>query len=69
MALGEFELIARYFGQAGARRGDVRLGIGDDGAVVSVPADREVITVVHTLNEPDDDAGLGARALAHAARD
>lgn len=34
MALGEFDLIDRYFKPAGAARDDVVLGIGDDGAVL-----------------------------------
>ena len=33
MALTEFALIERYFSHCGAVRGDVALGVGDDGAL------------------------------------
>lgn len=70
MSLGEFELIERYFEQIGAHRDDVSLGIGDDGAVVTIPDGREVVTVVRTATEAGEDgADLGARVADLAARD
>ena len=33
MSQGEFDLIARYFSRLGVKRNDVRIGVGDDGAV------------------------------------
>jgi thiamine-monophosphate kinase len=45
MALGEFELIERYFRRPAvaqcARRGDVPLGIGDDAALLEPPPGRD----------------------------
>jgi len=49
MAQGEFELIARFFSKLGAERSDVRLGVGDDGAVVVPPASRELVIVTDSL--------------------
>ncbi len=55
MPLGEFELIERYFRRPSeARRlarGDVPLGIGDDAAVLAVPADRHLVAALDTLVE------------------
>jgi len=47
--MGEFELIERYFAAVGAARGDVVLGVGDDAAVLSVPAGHELIACADTL--------------------
>ena len=33
MPQGEFELIGKYFSRLGVERADVRIGVGDDGAV------------------------------------
>lgn len=69
MPLGEFELIERYFAQQ-ARRTDVRLGIGDDAAVLDVPADRKLVVAIDTVVEGVhfplnfDAADVGYRALA-----
>lgn len=49
MALGEFELIARYFANASAGRRDVVLGVGDDAALVRVPAGFELVAATDTL--------------------
>jgi thiamine-monophosphate kinase len=49
VALGEFELIERWFAQLGARRDDVVLGVGDDGALLSPPAGQELVAVLDTL--------------------
>src|SRR3954470_23619979 len=47
----EFELIGRYFSRLGAERNDVRIGVGDDGAVVMPPASRELVIATDTLVE------------------
>jgi hypothetical protein len=39
VALSETSLIERYFRGAGAQRPDVALGIGDDAAILTPPAD------------------------------
>lgn len=49
MALSEFEIIRRNFAARGIDRGDVVIGIGDDGAVVRFPPDCDLVTVVDTL--------------------
>jgi thiamine-monophosphate kinase len=71
MALTEFELIRRYFGAArGARRDDVVLGVGDDGAILRPPPGMDLVAVADTLVEgvhfPVDcaPASIGHRALA-----
>ena len=48
-ALKEFDLIARIRARA-ATRGDVVAGIGDDGAVLRVPAGHDLVVVSDTLN-------------------
>lgn len=72
--MGEFELIERYFRAAGSelarRRPDVVLGIGDDAALLRVPAGHELVAALDTLVEgrhfpvgcPAD--SIGHRALA-----
>ena len=68
--MSEFELIARHFARLGAERGDVRVGVGDDGAVVMPPAARELVMVVDTLVESvhfprgSPAASIGHRAFA-----
>ena len=68
--MGEFELIERYFAHLGARRDDVVLGVGDDAAVLCVPAGHELVTCVDTLVDghhfPRDSHAddIGWRALA-----
>jgi len=70
MPLSEFELIERYFSHCGARRADVLLGVGDDGALLDSPGDKELVAAIDTLvagvhflagAEP---ASIGHRALA-----
>jgi len=46
---GEFDLIARIRARVG-ERADVVLGIGDDAAVLTVPADRQLVVAMDTLN-------------------
>jgi thiamine-monophosphate kinase len=70
MAMSEFEIIRRNFASRGIDRGDVVLGIGDDGAVVRMPSGCDLVTVVDTLvagvhfpheTRPED---VGHKALA-----
>jgi thiamine-monophosphate kinase len=67
--MSEFDLIARYFKRP-SKRGDVLLGVGDDAAVLQVPADRRLVAAVDTIVEGvhfpvgTDAAAIGHRALA-----
>jgi len=66
---GEFALIERYFRRPPIR-GDVILGIGDDAAVLTVPAGRSLVACTDTLTGgihfPADTApfAIGHKALA-----
>lgn len=68
--MSEFELIARHFTHVGAQRHDVRIGVGDDGAVVMPPASRELVMVTDSLVEGvhfppgSPPASIGHRAFA-----
>ncbi len=70
--LGEFEIISRYFARAGARAaaGTTILGIGDDAAVLRVPAGHDLVAAVDTIVEGRhflrgcDPRSIGHRALA-----
>ena len=70
MAQSEFELIGKYFARLGAQRSDVRIGVGDDGAVVMPPASRELVVVTDSLVEGvhfppgSPAASIGHRAFA-----
>lgn len=70
MALGEFELIDRFFRDCGATRADVVLGVGDDGALLRPPPGTDLVAVSDTLVEGvhfpvGSPAGsIGHRALA-----
>ncbi len=70
MPLGEFELIDRFFRSCGAARADVRLGVGDDAALIECPADRELVAAIDTLVEGvhfppgSPAASIGHRVLA-----
>jgi thiamine-monophosphate kinase len=69
MKTSEFELIARIRDRATTRR-DVVLGIGDDAAVLEVPAGRQLVVAMDTLNAgvhfPEDTApaDVGWKSLA-----
>ncbi len=69
MALGEFELIRRYFKRQ-SQRAEVLLGIGDDAAVLAVPSDKRLVVTVDTIvagiHFPEDTSAydIGYRALA-----
>ncbi|MBT8086277.1 MAG: thiamine-phosphate kinase [Woeseia sp.] len=64
----EFELIEHYFHRAGGA--GVAVGIGDDGAVLDLPAERQLVAVADTLvagvHYPDEltPADIGFRAVA-----
>ncbi len=70
MPIGEFELIERYFSGRGAARADLRLGVGDDAALVSPPPGHELVLALDTVAAgthfpPDAPArSVGHRALA-----
>lgn len=71
MALAEFSLISRFFKQADTiANTDVALGIGDDAAIVNIPADCQLCTAVDTLvagvHFPEDASAydIGHKALA-----
>jgi thiamine-monophosphate kinase len=67
---GEFELIERYFTRSPAQSTYVRLGVGDDCALLAAAADEEwavstdmLIEGVHFLSEVDPES-LGHKSLA-----
>ena len=68
--LSEFDLIGRFFGDLGARRADVALGVGDDCALLAPAAGEQLVACIDTLVEgvhfpPGCDArSIGHRALA-----
>jgi thiamine-monophosphate kinase len=70
MALGEFDLIDRFFLKSGGLRADTRLAIGDDGAIIAPSAGTELAVTVDTLVAgthflPDTDPeALGYKSLA-----
>jgi thiamine-monophosphate kinase len=68
---GEFGLIAAVRRAAGKTRGGWRVGIGDDAAVLRVPAGRDLVSTVDALVEDvhfrfrtTDARSLGGKALA-----
>jgi thiamine-monophosphate kinase len=67
--MSEFDLIAKYFTRP-ASRGDVLLSVGDDAAVLYVPANRRLVAAVDTIVEGvhfpvgTDPVAIGHRALA-----
>lgn len=70
MAGSEFDLIRRHFAAATPARDDVPLGIGDDAALLQVPAGALLAVSIDTLVEGRhflagcDPAALGHKALA-----
>jgi thiamine-monophosphate kinase len=66
----EFDLVARIRARAAQARGDVALGIGDDAAVLALPAGRQLVVAMDTLNAgvhfPDGTrpSDIGWKALA-----
>ncbi|MFO0513332.1 MAG: thiamine-phosphate kinase [Gammaproteobacteria bacterium] len=68
MALGEFELIDRFFRDCGATRTDVVLGIGDDGALLRPPSGADLVAVSDTLVEGVHfPVGSPAESIGHRA--
>jgi len=66
--LGEFDLIDRYFRDAGARRDDVVLGVGDDGALLRPKAGFDLVMVTDTLVEGTHfKPGASPRSVGHRA--
>jgi thiamine-monophosphate kinase len=66
MPLGEFELIDRHFRRLGARRADVVLGVGDDGAILRPPTGSDLVAVSDTLVEGVHfPAGSPPRSIGH----
>lgn len=71
MSLSEFELIRRYFAHATGARGDVLLGVGDDAALLRVPAGQVLAVSTDTLvadvhfraGDPAEDIGYKALAV------
>jgi thiamine-monophosphate kinase len=64
----EFDLIGKYFAKLGAERHDVRIGVGDDGAVVMPPASRELVLVTDSLVESVHfPPGSAAASIGHRA--
>jgi len=70
VSLSEFELINRFFRDCGAARADVRLGVGDDAALLACPPDRQLVAALDTLVEGvhfpagSPPASIGHRVLA-----
>lgn len=66
----EFELIRTYFASQPVQRADVRVGIGDDAAVVEAPAGTETVITTDVMVagvhffEDTEPAALGYKALA-----
>ncbi|HTW76000.1 MAG TPA: thiamine-phosphate kinase [Steroidobacteraceae bacterium] len=68
MAASEAELIRRYFHGLGAPRADVALGIGDDAALLQVPAGSQLVLTTDALAEGAHFLpGAAPRALGHRA--
>jgi thiamine-monophosphate kinase len=68
--MGEFELIQRCFAEAGRKRTDVTIGIGDDGAVLQVREGCDLVITTDSMVEgihffPDvDPRSLGHKLVA-----
>ena len=68
MTIGEFELIRQYFASIYGHRRDVKLGIGDDAAVLSTPKDQHLVVTVDTLVQGIHfDENCAPENLAHKA--
>ncbi|MDV6315668.1 thiamine-phosphate kinase [Idiomarina sp. HP20-50] len=66
MPRDEFSLINEYFAHRSAKRGDVALGIGDDGAVVRPMPEHDLVVVTDTLVEGVHfDQTTPPRAIGH----
>lgn len=68
MSLSEFTLIDRFFSACGTPRADCALGVGDDAALLRVPADRELAVTQDTLVQGVHFfAGSAPQPLGHKA--
>jgi thiamine-monophosphate kinase len=68
MPLSEFDVISRFFSRCGARRADVVLGVGDDGAVLECPSGSQLVAAIDSLVEQVHfPAGSPARSIGHRA--
>ena len=68
MSDSEFDIIRRYFTRQATDRKDVITGIGDDAALLRVPAGMELVVCVDTLVEGVHfPAGTAAAAVGHKA--
>lgn len=47
--MGEFDLIAKYFAQAGVKRADTSVSVGDDGAVLQVRDGYDLVVTTDTM--------------------
>lgn len=70
MALAEFRIIERCFATRARHRADVTLGIGDDAALLQVPADMQLAVAIDGMVEGvhfplgSDPAAVGYKVLA-----
>jgi thiamine-monophosphate kinase len=68
--VGEFELISRFFSRADRAQSGVVLGIGDDAALLEMPAGAELVAAVDTIvagrhfPEGSEPRSIGHRSLA-----
>ncbi|MFK8030771.1 MAG: thiamine-phosphate kinase [Gammaproteobacteria bacterium] len=68
--MSEFDLIRDYFEGIGAKRSDVLVGVGDDGALLEMPSSKNLVSVMDTLVESvhfprtSPARSVGHRALA-----
>lgn len=60
MVLGEFSIIDEFFTRLGASRGDVVVGVGDDGALLAPLADHRLVTAARTQHLSAGDLPDGA---------
>lgn len=68
MALSEFDLIEQYFRRCGAARADVRLGVGDDAALLDCPPGNVLAAALDTLVEGVHfPRGCPAQSIGHRA--
>ena len=66
MAPAEFSVIDRYFSGTGAERDDVLLGVGDDAALLHIPANQDLVVAVSTwLSGNHFDSDTDPSSLAH----
>jgi thiamine-monophosphate kinase len=49
--MDEFELIDKFFASRGAKRSDVRLGIGDDAAVTTLDSGYDLVIATDSICE------------------